>query len=143
MDLKRSVLVVEAAYSKNNRTRSIPLNSTSLGALKALHATATSEYVFVNEEGLPYNSVGSTFKRACRRANLTRVTPHTLRHTFASRLVMVGVDLRTVQELGGWQTLSMVERYAHLSPAHKAQAVERISLQESSEPEKFTLVAAG
>ena len=54
------------------------------------------------------------------------MTPHTLRHTFASRLVMAGVDLRTVQELGGWQTLAMVERYAHLSPAHKAQAVERL-----------------
>lgn len=39
---------------------------------------------------------------------------------------MVGVDLRTVQELGGWQTLAMVERYAHLSLAHKAQAVERL-----------------
>jgi hypothetical protein len=41
---------------------------------------------------------------------------------------MAGVDLRTVQELGGWQTIGMVERYSHLSPAHKAQAVERIAL---------------
>jgi integrase len=81
-----------------------------------------------NEDGEPYKSIGSIFKRACQRANLIGVTPHTLRHTFASRLVMAGVDLRTVQELGGWQTLSMVERYAHLSPAHKAQAVERIAL---------------
>lgn len=38
------------------------------------------------------------------------------------------VDLLTVQELGGWQTLSMVEGYAHLSPAHKAQAMEQIAL---------------
>ncbi len=41
---------------------------------------------------------------------------------------MAGVDFRTVQELVGWQTLAMVERYAHLTPAHKAQAVERIAL---------------
>jgi hypothetical protein len=41
---------------------------------------------------------------------------------------MAGVDLRTVQELGGWQTIGMVERYSYLSPAHKAQAVERIAL---------------
>ena len=54
------------------------------------------------------------------------MTPHTLRHTFASRLAMAGVDLRTLQELGGWQTLAMVHRYAHLAPFHKAQAVERI-----------------
>ena len=87
---------------------------------RALKATATSERVF------PYQSIGTSFRRASRRAKLTGVTPHTLRHTFASRLVMAVVDLRTVQELGGWQTLAMVERYAHLSPAHKVQAVERI-----------------
>jgi site-specific recombinase XerD len=55
------------------------------------------------------------------------VSPHVLRHTFASRLAMAGVDLRTIQELGGWKTLSMVQRYAHLSPSHKAEAVERIA----------------
>jgi len=49
------------------------------------------------------------------------------RHTFASRLAMVGVDLRTIQELGGWRSLKMVERYAHLSPSHKAEAVERLA----------------
>ena len=54
------------------------------------------------------------------------MTPHVLRHTFASRLVMAGVDLRTVQELGGWSSLDLVQRYAHLSPAHKVEAVERI-----------------
>ena len=39
---------------------------------------------------------------------------------------MAGVDLRTVQELGGWKDLKMVQRYSHLSPAHKAEAVERM-----------------
>jgi integrase len=46
-------------------------------------------------------------------ANLDEVTWHALRHTFASRLVAAGVDLRSVEELGGWRTLSMVQRYAH------------------------------
>ncbi|MGH9462358.1 MAG: tyrosine-type recombinase/integrase, partial [Vicinamibacteria bacterium] len=41
------------------------------------------------------------------------MTPHTLRHTFASRLVMAGHSLRTVQELGGWKQLPMLVRYAH------------------------------
>jgi site-specific recombinase XerD len=45
---------------------------------------------------------------------------------FASRLVMAGVDLRTVQELGGWKTLSMVLRYSHLAPSHLQAAVERL-----------------
>src|SRR5690349_13825834 len=85
-------------------TRTVPLNSTVLEVLKRLKETSTSESVF------PYQSIGTSFRRASRRANLLGVTPHTLRHTFASRLVMAGVDLRTVQELGGWQTLAMVER---------------------------------
>lgn len=106
--------------AKNGRTGTVPLNSTVLAALKTLKETSTNERVF------PYQSIGTSFRYAARRANLTGVTPHTLRHPFASRLVMVGVDIRTVQELGGWQTLAMVERYAHLSPAHKQKAVERI-----------------
>ena len=64
-------------------------------------------------------------------AGLTDVTPHTLRHTFASRLAMAGVDLRTIQELGGWAELEMLERYAHLSPSHKAEAVERLAAAEN------------
>jgi hypothetical protein len=39
---------------------------------------------------------------------------------------MAGVDLRTVQELGGWRSLAMVERYSHLAPGHLAGAVERL-----------------
>src|SRR5258706_3305646 len=48
------------------------------------------------------------------------------RHTFVSRLVMAGVDLRTVQQLGGRQSLAMVQRYAHLAPDHSRAAVERL-----------------
>jgi site-specific recombinase XerD len=51
---------------------------------------------------------------------------HSNRHTFASRLVMAGVDLRTVQELGGWKTFVMVQRYAHLAPDHLQRAIERL-----------------
>ena len=50
--------------------------------------------------------------------HLEGYTWHGNRHTFASRLVMAGVDLRTVQQLGGWQSLAMVQRYAHLAPDH-------------------------
>ncbi len=49
-----------------------------------------------------------------------------------SRLAMSGVDLRTIQELGGWKDLGVLMRYAHLSPNHKAQAVERIAAQNST-----------
>lgn len=58
------------------------------------------------------------------------------RHTFASRLVMAGVDLRSILQLGGWRTLAMVQRYSHLAPTHLQEAVERLvapaELRESS-----------
>src|SRR4029450_7310630 len=63
-------------------------------------------------------------RRSGRRAGRTRQPA--FRHTFASRLVAAGVDLRTVQEPGGWRTLSKVQRYVHLSPGHLAAAVEKI-----------------
>jgi site-specific recombinase XerD len=53
-------------------------------------------------------------------------TWHGNRHAFASRLVMAGVDLLTVQTLGGWQTPAMVQHYAYLAPEHVASAVERL-----------------
>ena len=55
---------------------------------------------------------------------------HCNRHTFASRLVMAGVDRLSVQKLGGWRTLSMVQRYAHLAPDHLRAAVERLTVAE-------------
>jgi site-specific recombinase XerD len=51
-------------------------------------------------------------------------TWHCLRHTFASRLVMKGVDLRTVQELMGQRGIQMTMRYVHLAPEHLKNAVD-------------------
>lgn len=126
VDLRRKQLTVLAAYAKNGQTRTIPLNTVLKEALERMSAMTKREHVFVKPDGAPYRSIRSAFTTACKNANLIGVTPHTLRHTFASRLAMSGVDLRTIQELGGWERPEMVQRYAHLSQDHKAEAVERI-----------------
>jgi site-specific recombinase XerD len=73
-----------------------------------------------------------------KRAGLTGISPHVCRHTFASRLAMAGVDLRTIQELGRWASLSMVQRYANLSKIHKAEAIEKLA---ETSPAIFTTPA--
>jgi hypothetical protein len=67
-------------------------------------------------------------------AGLTDFTWYCLRHTFASRLVMAGVDIRTVAELMGHKTIQMTMRYAHLAPEHNLAAVESLISFNSSKP---------
>jgi Phage integrase family len=84
------------------------------------------------------NFVHRVFEPALKEARITDFRWHDLRHTFASRLVMAGVDLHTVQTLLGHKTLAMTERYAHLSPAHKLAAVQRLNRPEITEPTDTT-----
>jgi Phage integrase family len=79
------------------------------------------------------NFVNRVFLPALRRAKIGDFHWHDLRHTLASRLVMAGVDLRTVQELLGHKTLVMTLRYAHLSPEHQLEAVQRLNRPNSGD----------
>ena len=71
----------------------------------------------------PIDPSRTAFTHAVRQAGMTDFTFHDLRHTFASRLVMSGVDLPTVQALMGHKDISMTLRYTHLSSDHKQRAV--------------------
>jgi site-specific recombinase XerD len=66
----------------------------------------------------------ASFKTALAQAGITDFKFHYLRHTFASQLVMAGIDLATVRELLGHKTLTMTLRYSHLAPSHKVRAVD-------------------
>ena len=127
VDLVRGLLTIQAGYAKNGQTRTVPINSTLRAVLERLKAEARGEHVFTWPNGQPIRWLYRAFMAAVGRAKLDDVSPHVLRHTFASRLMMAGVDFRTVQELGGWKSLAMVERYGHLSRPHVAAAIERIA----------------
>ncbi len=109
--------------TKNGKPRYIPLDRTMIDLLNSI--PHRSDYVFAQKNGEPYSWIGRAWKNATAKADVN-LRFHDLRHTFASHLVMAGVDLPTVKELLGHSSISMVMRYAHLSPEHKQKAVRAL-----------------
>jgi len=77
-------------------------------------------------EGQPIGSVRKAFKAACRRAGIKNLRFHDLRHTFATRLVLSGVDLATVSKLLGHSSIQMTMRYSHPTPEALKNAVSKL-----------------
>ncbi len=125
IDLKNDLILLDK--TKNCERREIPINKALKQVLLQLHAQRRldTDYVFVNPDtGKNYTYIKRSFATACRKAGIKDFHFHDLRHTYASQLVMNGVDLKTVQELLGHKSLTMTLRYAHLSQAHKREAVK-------------------
>jgi integrase len=127
VDFASRSITVQAAYAKNGESRSVPMNDVLTTTLEEVRITfMVTGSVFRNRNGTPYRSFRSAFERAMRKAALHDFTFHDLRHTFASRLVMAGVDLPTVKELMGHKNISITLRYTHLSRDHKQRAVRTL-----------------
>jgi integrase len=127
---------IRARNPKSRRDYHVPINDELRAILQALPSRLRSEWVFPSKTGKtpinPKNFDHRCFVPALKKAKITNFHWHDLRHTFASHLVMAGVDLRTVQELMGHQSIAMTQRYAHLSPEHKLAAVQRLVSQPTS-----------
>lgn len=127
VNLERAMLTIEGAYGKSGKTCYIPLNAEALHVLKAWrHQTASVELVFPNKDGKSFDNVKKSWAALLRAADIKNFRWHDLRHHFASKLVMAGVDLNTVRELLGHSNVMTTLRYAHLAPEHKANAVAKL-----------------
>ncbi len=119
-----SILTVVAGNAKSSKARHIPLNAEALDVLTRWRKqTGGKGLVFAGAEGERMGHVNTSWEGLTDAAKLTDFRFHDLRHDFASRLVMAGVDLNTVRELLGHADLKMTLRYAHLAPQKLADAV--------------------
>jgi site-specific recombinase XerD len=125
INLERRTLTLPK--TKNGDVRHIPLNQIAVSAFRQLLAKKSEQpWIFLNSQGARLDNQRDWFDRVLEKAKLPDYTWHCNRHTFASRLVMAGVDLRTVGELLGHRTFQMTLRYAHLAADHKQSAVDRL-----------------
>jgi len=126
---------LEASHTKTKKARTIPLNQAARRALldqrdEQSKVGLQTPYVFAHIDarwrGQRIANLKNSFASACKRAGLKGVTPHTLRHTCASWLVMAGRPILEVRDILGHSTIKMTERYAHLAPENLVDAVSSI-----------------
>ncbi len=136
LDFKRKLLIVQSKedwHPKDYEVRHIPLNDKLLGLLRPLNRN-NSRYIFSTKGGgrLIGNILSRDFRKLVRILGIKNASIHTLRHTFASYLVMNRVDIYTVQKLLGHSSIKTTEIYAHLAPDYLKSAIARLSFGEDS-----------
>lgn len=117
VDLKRRQVFIPAARAKAGETIALPLSTKALAIIKAWRGKHL-ERVFVFRKKPMSDCNGAYFKKATSKAGLSWLRWHDFRHTWASWHVQSGTPLHVLQELGGWKSLAMCQRYAHLSTEH-------------------------
>ncbi|MGH8070664.1 MAG: tyrosine-type recombinase/integrase [Candidatus Entotheonellia bacterium] len=134
IDLQQGVIRV--AQTKNGERLELPMTETLRITLQQLPRRLASDYVFPGKTGQGLVDIRKRFHRALREAGIERFVFHDLRHTFASHLVMAGVDLLTVKEFLGHKDIKMTLRYAHLAPDYKKSAISRLDTSMDTRHEK-------
>jgi integrase len=125
VDARSGQITVRASTVKAGKTRHVPMNGEVLAVLKAWKpdGAGDKDFVFLTPTGMPIISPKKAFGALMRVAKISDFTWHDLRHTFASKLAMCGVDLLTIKELLGHGSVKMTEVYAHLQPHRHHEAV--------------------
>lgn len=135
--------VITVRNSKSGYSREISMNNIVREALSGISKYFSSPHVFCKPDGKPRRSIKTAFERAVKDAGFDDVTFHTLRHTYASHLVMAGVDIKTVQELMGHRSIQMTLRYSHLSQAHKKEAAFKLEKYQFQKRDGTNMAQAG
>jgi len=142
IDFQREILKIQEKEDwtpKDYERREIPIHPFLKDALLKLRETSTQEYLFTSPQSGKYyrHNVIKRFKRLLKRVNIKNASIHTFRHTFASYLVMSGVDIVTVKELLGHSSITTTMKYAHLAPDYLKNAIYRLKFEINIYPQGF------
>lgn len=125
VDFTTETITLRAETAKSGKTAIIPMNRAVAETLAKWRAQTKGEYVFPSPEtGGPLDNCRKTWQAILKAADITNFRWHDMRHDFASRLVMAGVDLNTVRELMTHSDIKTTLIYAHLAPEKKKTAVD-------------------
>lgn len=125
---------IHVTKTKNGEDRMEPMHPLVKEMLKRRYKDSQTGYVFKSLNGGKIKEISDSFERAVKKLGFNngindrkqKVVFHTLRHTYASWLVMNGVDLYTTQKLMGHKSNQMTQRYAHLTPGYLEKAVNSL-----------------
>ncbi len=113
------------SQSKTGKVRHVPLNDQARDVIERSIAAGAPTILHYNKA--PIVNIHRTWYRAIKKANLPGLRIHDLRHTFATRLVLMGVDLPTVASLLGHSSIQMTMRYSHPGPDDRRRAVAKLN----------------
>jgi len=117
---------IELLQTKSGKKRIIPMNRMVADALIGIKKHPKSAYIFHKRDGQPLKDIRSIFFLVLKKVGIKDFRFHDLRHTFASQLVMKGVDIFTVSQLLGHADIKTTLIYSHLSKDHKQRAVDSL-----------------
>ncbi|QCJ70918.1 site-specific integrase [Providencia heimbachae] len=133
VDTLRRVAHVTADNAKSGRARPVPLNDVAIEILN--NTPKDGDYVFSNNGMKRAGYYRECYDKALSESNITDFTFHDLRHTWASWHAQNGTPLMVLKEMGGWETLEMVQKYAHFSGQHLTKYSEHVTISTQSKNE--------
>jgi len=129
LDILAGLLV---CHGKGSKERRVPIGKSAIHwvrqytAVKAAHGKSTSPYFFLNRgKPLSRQLAWALIRRYASQVNIKDVSPHTLRHSFATHLIQRGADSRSVQALLGHSDISTTQIYTHMTDRHLRSAYDR------------------
>ncbi len=140
VDMARRCCFIPGYLSKSGQPIPVPLNEDAMDVLKRwqeLHVSCATQWaetvrrhVFVYRRRVPIKQITTAmWRRECKAVGLEGVTFHSMRHAWASWQTQAGTPMRIPQELGGWASLQMPQRYSHLDPGILADFADRTLLR--------------